>query len=99
MKDGTTQNPQIVGYDQEEFAKNLYYDERNTEASLQLLAAARRTTAEILERLTPAQWLRQGTHTEHGAYTVDRWLEIYSTHAHKHAEQILVAINSLKDKK
>ncbi len=95
-----TTNPQIVGYDQEEFARHLYYDERNTEASLQVLASVRRTTAEILERLTPAQWLRQGTHTEeHGPYTVERWLEIYAPHAHQHAEQILVAINALKDQK
>lgn len=95
-----TSNPQIVGYDQEEFAKNLYYAKRPTEASLDLFNAARRTTAEILNRLTPAQWLREGTHTEErGAYSVERWLEIYSDHAHKHAEQILTAINSLKDKK
>lgn len=94
-----TSNPQIVGYDQDEFAKNLYYD-RPIEASLDAFNAARRTTAEILERLTPAQWLRGGSHTEQrGAYTVERWLEICAPHAHRHAEQILVAINSLKDKK
>ena len=34
---------------------------------------------------------REGTHTEHGRYTVERWLEIYAAHAHEHAEQILVA--------
>lgn len=94
-----TPNPQIVGYDQEEFARKLHYDERPVEASLDAFNAARRTTAEILERLTPAEWLREGTHTEHGAYTVERWLEIYSVHAHRHAEQILAAINSLKDQK
>ncbi len=94
-----TSNPQIVGYDQEEFARNLHYDDRPIEAALDAFNAARRTTAEILERLTPADWLREGTHTEHGGYSVERWLEIYSVHAHRHAEQILVAINSLKDKK
>jgi DinB superfamily len=94
-----TSNPQIVGYDQDEFAQKLYYDDRPVEASLDAFNAARRTTAEILDRLTPVQWLREGTHTEHGPYTVERWLEIYATHAHKHAEQIYVAINSLKDKK
>ena len=92
-------NPQIVGYDQDEFAHKLYYADRPIEASLDAFNAARRATAEILERMTPAEWLREGTHTEHGAYGVERWLEIYATHAHRHAEQILVAINSLKDKK
>jgi hypothetical protein len=38
-----------------------------------------------------AAWTREGTHTEAGRYTVDRWLEIYSDHAHKHAEQIRLA--------
>jgi DinB superfamily len=80
----------IVGYDQDEFARRLHYD-RPIEASLEAFKAARRTTAEILDRMTDDEWRREGTHTEHGRYTVERWLEIYSTHAHKHAEQILVA--------
>ena len=82
--------PSIVGYDQDEFARRLHYD-RPIEASLEAFKAARRTTAEILDRMTDDEWRREGTHTEHGRYTVERWLEIYSTHAHKHAEQILVA--------
>jgi hypothetical protein len=48
--------------------------------------------------MTAAQWGRAGTHTEHGRYTVERWLEIYSTHAHKHAAQILVARDAAKNR-
>ena len=80
----------IAGYDQDEFARRLYYD-RPIEASLEALKAARRTTAEILERLTDAEWAREGTHTEIGRYTVETWLEIYAEHAHEHARQIAVA--------
>jgi hypothetical protein len=90
--------PQIVGFDQDEFARRLHYD-RPIEASLDAFKAARRTTAELLERLTEAEWKREGTHTEHGRYTLERWLEIYATHAHKHAEQILVALNAARDQK
>lgn len=82
--------PQIVGYDQDEFARRLHYD-RPIEASLDAFKAARRTTAEILDRMTDAEWMREGIHTEHGPYNVERWLEIYSAHAHNHAEQIKVA--------
>ena len=83
--------PQILGYDQEEFARNLYYD-RPIEASLDAFKAARRTTGEILERMTDADWARAaGTHTEHGRFTAERWLELTARHAHAHAEQILVA--------
>jgi len=83
-------SPRIEGYDQDEFARRLHYD-RPTEASLDLFKAARRTTAELMERMTEAEWSREGTHTEHGRYSLERWLEIYATHAHQHAEQILVA--------
>jgi hypothetical protein len=82
--------PAIVGFDQEEFARRLYYD-RPVEASIEAFKSSRRSTADILERMTDAEWRREGTHTEHGRYTIERWLEIYSSHAHKHAEQILVA--------
>lgn len=91
-------SPQIVGYDQDEFARRLYYDKRPIEASLAAFNAARRTTAEILERMTEAEWLREGTHTEVGRYPVDRWLEIYAAHAHGHAEQILVARDAARKK-
>jgi len=85
----------IPGYDQDEFARRLHYD-RPIEASLEAFKAARRTTAEILDRMTEEEWRREGTHSEHGRYTVERWLEIYATHAHQHAEQILVARGSAK---
>jgi hypothetical protein len=83
-------NPEIHGYDQDEFARRLYYD-RPLEASLEAFKAARRSTAELLDRLTEAEWQRAGTHSEHGRYDVARWLEIYAAHAHQHANQIRVA--------
>jgi len=81
--------PTIRGYDQDEFARRLYYD-RPHEVSLELFNAARRSTAEILDRLTPTEWVREGTHTEAGPYGVEDWLKTYSGHAHKHAKQIRV---------
>jgi DinB superfamily len=79
--------PVIVGYDQEEFARRLFYD-RPVAASLDAFRAAREVTAEILDRMTDAQWARQGTHTEDGAYGTVEWLRIYAAHAHNHADQI-----------
>jgi hypothetical protein len=85
----------IHGYDQEEFARRLYYD-RPIEASLEAFRAARLSTAELLDRLTPEQWAREGTHTESGRYGVERWLEIYAAHAHDHADQIRRARSSTR---
>jgi hypothetical protein len=82
--------PTIHGYDQEEFARRLHYD-RPHETSLEAFRYARECTAQLLERLTEADWLRKGTHTEAGSYSVEKWLEIYSQHAHRHARQILAA--------
>lgn len=89
--------PQIVGFDQDQFAHRLFYD-RPTEASLEAFKSARRTTGEILDRMSDADWTREGTHTEHGRYTIERWLEIYSAHAHKHAEQIKVGRDAARKK-
>jgi hypothetical protein len=80
----------IQGYDQDEFARRLHYD-RPHESSLQAFRYARETTAQLLELLTEAEWLRQGTHTEVGAFSVEKWLEIYGPHAHRHARQIVEA--------
>lgn len=82
--------PTLQGYDQDEFARRLYYD-RPYEASLELFRLARQSTVEILDRLTPAEWVREGTHSEMGPYGVESWLKTYSEHAHKHARQIRIA--------
>ena len=82
--------PHIAGYDQEEFARRLHY-ERPHESSLEAFRYARMTTAELLECLQPADWLREGTHSESGRYSVETWLRIYADHAHKHARQIMEA--------
>jgi hypothetical protein len=83
--------PTIHGYDQDEFAGKLHYD-RPHEASLEAFRYARETTAQILDRLSEQDWLREGTHTEVGAFGVTQWLETYATHAHSHARQIVEAI-------
>lgn len=76
--------------DQNEYARRLHYD-RPHESSLELFRYAREATAELLERMTDAEWLREGLHTKSGAFGAERWLQIYGPHAHKHARQIRVA--------
>jgi hypothetical protein len=79
--------PAIKGYDQDQFARRLHYD-RPYQGSLEAFRWARQSTAEILERLSPADWRREGTHSETGPFGVEQWLEIYAPHAHRHARQI-----------
>ena len=80
----------IKAYDQKLYAGRLYYA-RPIQASLEVFQAARRSTAEILEQMTQAQWARQGTHSESGRYSPEKWLEVYAPHAHTHAAQIRTA--------
>ena len=80
--------PVIQGYDQDQFAIRLRYNEREIGPSLEALRAARATTTQILELMTEADWNREGEHTESGRYTSEDWLQIYAAHAHNHAAQI-----------
>jgi hypothetical protein len=80
--------PVIQGYDQDQYAIRLKYNEREIEPSLEALRAARATTTQILELMTEADWNREGEHTESGRYTSEDWLQIYAAHAHNHAAQI-----------
>jgi hypothetical protein len=80
--------PVIQGYDQDLFATRLLYNERDIAPAMEAFRGARATTAQLLERMTDADWLREGTHTESGHYTAENWLEIYAAHAHGHADQI-----------
>lgn len=80
-------SPVIAGYDEPEWARRLHYD-RPIATSLAVVRAVRAASLELLRALTPAEWERTGTHAESGAYSVDRWLEIYAEHTHEHADQI-----------
>ena len=90
--------PAIQGYDQDEFSRRLHYD-RPHESALELFRYVRLTTAELLERLQPSDWLREGTHSENGRYTVETWLTIYAEHAHRHARQIRQARSAAEGQK
>ncbi|MCO5221042.1 MAG: DinB family protein [Thermomicrobiales bacterium] len=80
--------PVIVGYDQEEFARKLSYG-RPIAGSLLALAGARASTADLLEQFQESDWTRFGTHSEYPEpFTVIGWLEYYAEHAHDHADQI-----------
>jgi hypothetical protein len=81
-------NPLIQGYDQDEFATKLRYNERDMAPALEAFRLARETTMQVIGLMTEDDWKRAGTHSESGAYTTEDWLRIYARHAHNHADQI-----------
>lgn len=88
---------EIVPYDQDEYARVLFYD-RPVEASLAAFAAARAATVPILERMTDEQWARTAHHSEEPAYGTELWLRYYARHAHDHADQIRRARATVREK-
>ncbi len=89
-------NPVIQGYDQDQFATKLKYNDRDSGPALDAFRAARATTAQLLELMYDADWQREGEHTESGRYTAENWLAIYAEHAHNHAAQIRRLRSALK---
>ncbi len=88
--------PVIQAYDQDRFAIQLKYNERDPAPALDAFRAARATTSQLLEIMSEDDWQREGEHTESGRYTVETWLAIYADHAHNHAEQIRRLRSALK---
>jgi hypothetical protein len=84
----TEESPQIQGYDQEDYARRLRYNERDIAPALDALRGARATTGQLLDSMTDGDWSREGIHSESGRYTAEDWLRIYAGHAHNHAAQI-----------
>lgn len=81
-------DPQLIGYDQETWAKVFAYPDRSTDIAFAVIAAVRDWTAVLLPTLTDEQWSRTGTHSEMGVYAATDWLRIYSQHLHEHVDQI-----------
>src|SRR5688572_7976040 len=81
-------NAIIEGYDQDQFATRLRYNERDMAPALEAFRSARESTLQLLNTMSEEDWLRTGTHTESGAYSTEKWLTIYANHAHDHADQI-----------
>lgn len=79
---------EIVGYDQDDYSIRFKYNERDVAPSLELFRSSRSTTMQIIETMKDDDWKREGHHNEHGVYTPETWLRIYSNHAHNHAAQI-----------
>lgn len=82
------ERPVIQGYDQDQYATLLRYNEREIAPALEAFRAARATTTQLLDLMSEEDWKRAGEHTESGHYSTEQWLEIYAAHAHNHADQI-----------
>ncbi len=79
--------PGIRATDVGGYVRRLFYD-RPAQSSLDLFRAVRASTAEILDRMTDADWAREGVRSGTGRFTAEKWLEVFSQHADTHADEI-----------
>lgn len=84
----------IQGYDEAAWASNeiLGYTELPVENSIAVLLAVRVASLDILKRLKESDLSKAGIHSESGAYSVGKWIEVYSNHPRDHGNQIKEAL-------
>jgi hypothetical protein len=81
-------NPRILGYDQDVWARLFDYHSHPLDLALATIVAVRGNTLPLLRRLPDEAWSRGGTHSESGPYSADDWLQSYGEHLETHARQI-----------
>jgi hypothetical protein len=81
-------NPMLVAYDQDEWARVFDYHRLPLAPSLAVVRAVRAYTVELVKGLPESSWAREATHPESGRYTPEIWLQTYAVHLEKHAGQI-----------
>ncbi len=80
--------PTITGYDQDEWADNLHYDEADPAESVETFAVLRRSNLRLLERASPEDLMRVGLHAERGEESVEHLRRLYAGHDLMHLQQI-----------
>ena len=81
-------NPTLIGYDENKFAQNLFYDAQPADQAIALLDANRKLFANVLLKLPESAWNRKGTHNERGTITVGGYLKSTVEHLEHHLKFI-----------
>jgi|SRR5687767_1387359 hypothetical protein len=81
-------NPTLIGYNENKFTANLFYDEQPADEAIALLDANRKLFARVLRKLSESAWARKGTHNERGPLTVGDYLKSTVDHLEHHIKFI-----------
>jgi DinB superfamily len=81
-------NPTLIAFDQEAWARNLDYARRKPKQSLETFRRLRAENYELLKDLPPAAFERAGNHSEAGRMTLLALLERVANHSESHARQL-----------
>jgi hypothetical protein len=78
------ETPLLIGFDENLFVKNLFYDEQSAADAAESLDLSRRQFTRVLRKLPETAWARAGVHNERGKITLGEMLEIYTKHLERH---------------
>jgi hypothetical protein len=76
--------PQLIGYDETAFAKNLFYDKLDPVQACEVFRLNRLLTAAVLRNLPDSAFTRHGMHSERGRETLEELLQGYVEHVDHH---------------
>ncbi len=82
------ENPTLVAYDQDAWARNLDYARRKPKQSLETFRRIRAENYEFLKALPESAFDRAGSHTQLGKKTLFQMVEGLAAHAESHARQV-----------
>jgi len=77
-------NPTLLAYDQEAFARALHYDRIDAALAAELFRLNRQVTTTILRALPASAFERAGTHSETGRVTLADLVRSYVKHVNHH---------------
>lgn len=93
------ENPTIVAFDQDAWARNLDYARRKPKQSLESVRRVRAENYELLKELPNSAFTRTGNHSERGPLTLLQIVEGAATHMESHARQMQTIRDAYKETK
>jgi len=81
-------NPTLIGFDENKYATNLFYEEQSAEDAVTLVSLNRKNFARVLRKLPDSAFDRTGNHNERGRVTVGDQLKLYTKHLEHHVKFI-----------
>lgn len=93
------ENPTLIPFDQNAWARNLDYSRRKPKQSLETFRRIRAENYELLKDLPESVFTRIGNHLQNGPMNLHRLLEGMAQHAESHARQMQEIRDAYKQRK
>lgn len=81
-------NPALIAFDQDAWARNLDYARRLPKQSLETFRRLRAENYELLKELPESAFERAGMHSQRGPLTLRQMLTTFADHVEHHARQM-----------